>query len=86
MRIGTITRWCALRSILRIVIQEHSLVLDLGGYDGHICYKLKKVYPHRASSQKSIRGIEHLRRSRHKGWVLSWRRAYRVDGGERGLL
>lgn len=46
MRPGTITRWCALRNILKSEIQERSVVLDLGGYDGHICHNLRKLYPH----------------------------------------
>lgn len=44
MRSGTLLRWYALKSILKQKIKNNSVVLDIGGYDGFISYKLKNVF------------------------------------------
>ncbi|MCD6154728.1 MAG: class I SAM-dependent methyltransferase [Candidatus Verstraetearchaeota archaeon] len=43
MRPGTLLRWYALRSILRFEIKDGSVALDIGGYDGEISHRLKKI-------------------------------------------
>ena len=43
-RPGTIIRWHALRRLLRSECGNHSLILDIGGYDGYITCNLAMVY------------------------------------------
>jgi len=45
MRPGTLLRWYALKNILRHEIWNGAVILDIGGYDGEICYRLKKILP-----------------------------------------
>lgn len=46
MRAGTFLRWAALRNILKFQLKDGSAILDIGGYDGYISYKLKRLFPH----------------------------------------
>ena len=43
-RPGTLLRWYALKNILMQQIKDDSIILDLGGYDGFISYKLKNIF------------------------------------------
>jgi len=45
MRPGTLLRWYALKGILRYEIRDASVILDIGGYDGEISYRLKNIFP-----------------------------------------
>ena len=45
MKAGTLLRWYALRGILRSEVRANSVVLDVGGYDGFIVYKLIELLP-----------------------------------------
>ena len=45
MRPGTLLRWHSLKNILKHEIRDGSTILDIGGYDGYISYRLKKVFP-----------------------------------------
>lgn len=45
MRPGTLLRWHSLKNILKHEIKGSSTILDIGGYDGYISYRLKKVFP-----------------------------------------
>ena len=40
IRAGTLLRWYALKKILNLKIKKGSLILDIGGYDGFISFKL----------------------------------------------
>jgi len=44
MRPGTILRWYALKNILKKELKNNLTILDIGGYDGEISYRLKKVF------------------------------------------
>lgn len=43
MRPGTLLRWHALNGILRTVIENASVVLDIGGFDGHIFQGMRQA-------------------------------------------
>lgn len=43
-RPGTLLRWHALKSILKQEIRNGLVILDIGGYDGFVSYKLKNVF------------------------------------------
>ena len=45
MRPGTLLRWHSLKNILKHEIKGSSTILDIGGYDGYISYRLKKIFP-----------------------------------------
>ena len=45
MRPGTLLRWHALKQILKSEIKDDLVVLDIGGYDGEISYRLKNIFP-----------------------------------------
>lgn len=45
MRPGTLLRWHSLKNILKHEIKVSSTILDIGGYDGYISYRLKKIFP-----------------------------------------
>ena len=45
MRPGTLLRWYSLKNILKHEIKGGSTILDIGGYDGYISYRLKKIFP-----------------------------------------
>lgn len=45
MRPGTLLRWHALKPILKSEIKDGLVVLDIGGYDGEISYRLKNIFP-----------------------------------------
>jgi len=45
MRLGTLLRWHSLKNILKDEIKDGSTILDIGGYDGYISYRLKKIFP-----------------------------------------
>lgn len=45
MRPGTLLRWHSLKNILKNEIKGSSTILDIGGYDGYISYRLKKIFP-----------------------------------------
>lgn len=45
MRPGTLLRWHALKNILKSEIKDGITILDIGGYDGFISYKLNKIFP-----------------------------------------
>lgn len=45
MRPGTLLRWHSLKNILKHEIKDGSTILDIGGYDGYISYRLKKIFP-----------------------------------------
>lgn len=45
MKLGTLLRWYALRGILKSEVRANSIVLDVGGYDGFIVYKLIELLP-----------------------------------------
>ncbi len=45
MRPGTLLRWHSLKNILMHEIKGSSTILDIGGYDGYISYRLKKIFP-----------------------------------------
>lgn len=44
MRPGTLLRWHSLKNILKHEIKDGSTILDIGGYDGYISYRLKKIF------------------------------------------
>jgi ubiquinone/menaquinone biosynthesis C-methylase UbiE len=45
MRPGTLLRWHSLKNILKQEIKGSSTILDIGGYDGYISCRLKKIFP-----------------------------------------
>jgi SAM-dependent methyltransferase len=45
VRPGTLKRWYAMKHILQSRIKDGQVVLDVGGYDGFIAYKLTEIYP-----------------------------------------
>ena len=45
MRPGTLLRWVALKNLLKSEIKDNSVILDIGGYDGEISYRLKNMLP-----------------------------------------
>lgn len=44
MRPGTLLRWHSLKNILKHEVKDGSTILDIGGYDGYISYRLKKIF------------------------------------------
>ena len=45
VRPGTLKRWHAMEYILRPKIMDGQVLLDVGGYDGFISYKLTEIFP-----------------------------------------
>ncbi len=44
MRPGTLLRWNALKNILIREIEDNSIILDIGGYDGYISYQINNMF------------------------------------------
>lgn len=45
MRPGTLLRWHALKHLFESEVKDDSVMLDIGGYDGEISYRLKNIFP-----------------------------------------
>lgn len=45
VRAGMLLRWVALKNIFKSELKDGMITLDIGGYDGYISYRLKKIFP-----------------------------------------